>query len=101
MKKTQWRIYLLAFVLIYGGLIMTVSGPLRPFIMVLGGMYLAIVGTLFLAGRKREKEEKTKTERELRRQRIQELEQELGIEPLNLDELDPVFEGIEKEGKRK
>lgn len=35
--------------------------------------------------------------RELQRQRTLELERELGIEPLNLDELDPIFEEIDKE----
>lgn len=42
-------------------------------------------------------EAKRQREKELMRQRTEELEKDLELEPLNLHELDPIFDEIEKE----
>lgn len=56
-------------------------------------------GSLFLIF-KGDPELKRQQEKDLQRQNIRELEEDLGYEPLNLEELAPIFEEIEKERRK-
>lgn len=52
---------------------------------------------LVTLGIKGDPEAQRQREKELQYQKTRELEEELGYEPLNLHELDPIFDEIEKE----